>query len=91
MTVNPSLEVIKFLGDYKGEAFDIVLADPPFTQMMSDDVMKAASLSEVCVKGGLFVIESQAKEVILDEYGDFKLLDRKNFGDKKVSFYRKNN
>jgi len=82
-------EVLRYLRSYEGAPFDVVIADPPFTKMMSHDVMVAASESEVSTQGGMFVIESQAKERIEDEYAAYKLLDRRSFGNKKVSFFKK--
>jgi 16S rRNA (guanine966-N2)-methyltransferase len=41
-----NMEVIAFLKSYEGEAFDIIFADPPFTEKMAHFVVEAASESK---------------------------------------------
>ena len=82
-------DVVKYLKAHKGEAFDVIFVDPPFTQKMADEVMEALSLSSVGQNGSRVVIESGGHEKISDTYGAYLLEDRKLFGDKSVSYYRK--
>ena len=82
-------DVFAFLQSYKGEAFDIILVDPPFTEKLADQAMGALAVSLVGKTGSVAVIESARDEVIKDIYGSFKLLDRKKFGDKTLSVFEK--
>lgn len=69
--------------------FDIVLVDPPFTKKIANKVMEELSKSNVCHPEGVIAIESQKQEVIEDKYGEWEVWDRKDYGDKKLSFYKK--
>lgn len=83
-----NMEVISFLKSYKGAPFDIILADPPFTEKMAHFVVEAASQSEAFGPNTLLAIESERKERMDDEYGDLIRYKVKEFGDKYLSMFR---
>ncbi|MNK88809.1 Ribosomal RNA small subunit methyltransferase D [compost metagenome] len=83
-----NMEVISFLKSYKGAPFDIILADPPFTEKMAHFVVEAASHSEAFGPNTLLAIESERKERMDDEYGDLIRYKVKEFGDKYLSMFR---
>ncbi|MGZ3772824.1 MAG: 16S rRNA (guanine(966)-N(2))-methyltransferase RsmD [Pseudobdellovibrionaceae bacterium] len=82
-----NMDVIAFLKNYKGEAFDIVLADPPFTEKMAHDVMEAASQSLALSEQSIMAIESQKKERMEERYGSFVRYDQKDYGDKYLNMF----
>lgn len=83
-------DVIKFLAQYENECFDVILADPPFTEEMADEVMLAASQSKAFGAHTIMAIESAKREKIQDAYpNNTVLLDRRVFGDKILSFFHK--
>lgn len=84
-----SQDVLKFLKSYEGEPFDFIFADPPFTEAMAHDVMLAADTSAAFGAKTTLMIESARKERIDDEYVTLVRADRREFGDKILSFYRK--
>ncbi len=83
-------DVLRFLKSYRGEPFDIIFADPPFTKKMADEVMAIASHSEIFGSQSILAIESQAKEKMLAEYPPLVRFDFKEYGDKVLSFFRLN-
>ncbi len=82
-------DVLKFLKVYKGDAFDLIFIDPPFTEKMAHEVMEALSQSVAFGPQTLITIESQRKERIEDRYGDLQRYDSREFGDKILSFFSK--
>lgn len=82
-------DVFKYLRAYKGEAFHVVFVDPPFTEEIAHQCMEALAKSSVVAVGGVVVIESRSHERIDDQYDGFRLLDRREFGDKKASFFKR--
>ncbi|HEY8269866.1 MAG TPA: 16S rRNA (guanine(966)-N(2))-methyltransferase RsmD [Pseudobdellovibrionaceae bacterium] len=84
-----NMEVLTYLKSYQGEAFDIVFADPPFTEKMAHAVMEQINQSQAFGPQTLMVIESQRKERIEDSYGDIERYDHREFGDKILSFFAK--
>jgi 16S rRNA (guanine966-N2)-methyltransferase len=90
------IDVFKYLKRYEGPAFQIILADPPFTEKIADQVMIALSASKVIAPETIIAIESSAQEPIQDAYlsrdsalyPSLILLDRKKFGDKSLSLYQ---
>jgi 16S rRNA (guanine966-N2)-methyltransferase len=80
-------DVLRFLKGPFTEGFDIVLIDPPFTEAMADEVLKAYGQSELSRFGAKIFIEAGAKEVLQDQYGSILLEERKNYGDKFLSMY----
>ena len=82
-------DVLNFLRTYEGEPFDIIFADPPFTEKMAHDVMLAISQSKACGDHTLITIESEKRERMDDRYENLTQFDKKDFGDKFLSFFRK--
>jgi 16S rRNA (guanine966-N2)-methyltransferase len=88
------VDVFKYLKRYEGAPYELILADPPFTQKWADEVMKAIAAAPVLAAGTIVAIESASKETIGDFYPSspaiysLNLLDRKNFGDKNLSLFR---
>ncbi len=85
-TVNQR-DAFKYLKEYKGEPFQVILIDPPFTEALAHSCMTELAVSRAAGDGTIAVIESARREHIEDHYGAFHLLDRRAFGDKSASFY----
>lgn len=82
-------DVFQFLASYRGDSFDVILIDPPFTQCLADRVMLALSQHKSLFHAEtLSVIESVKQEVIHNDYPPLFLVDQKNYGDKKLSFFQ---
>jgi 16S rRNA (guanine966-N2)-methyltransferase len=82
-------DVYSYLEGYSGEPFDLVFIDPPFTERMAHPVLEAVAKSEVCREGGVVIIEASKHERVDDNYGVYKLLDRRDFGDKSAFIFRR--
>lgn len=82
-------DVISFLKSYEGEPFDLVFADPPFTEEMAHDVILAADESRVFHSQTILMIESGRREKVLEDYPNLTRYDLREFGDKFLSFFRK--
>jgi 16S rRNA (guanine966-N2)-methyltransferase len=82
-------DVISYLKSYSGVPFDVIFADPPFTEVMAHDVMVAICESQVFALNTVMTIESARKEKILDHYTGLERYDVREFGDKVLSFFRK--
>ncbi len=80
-------DVLRYLQGPFTEGFDIVFIDPPFTEEMGDEVLKAYGQSELARFAAKIFIEAGKKEVLGDQYGTLTLVDRKNYGDKYLSLY----
>lgn len=82
-------DVFDYIRGFNGQPFDLVFIDPPFTEKMAHDVLGAMAKSEVCRKGGMVIIEASKHERVDEAYGPFKLLDRRDFGDKSAFIFRR--
>lgn len=82
-------DVFKYLKAYRGEVFQVIFIDPPFTEKIAHEVMQALPKSKVAGPQTLVIIESSRHEQIDDKYDAFLLLDRREFGDKRASIFRK--
>jgi 16S rRNA (guanine966-N2)-methyltransferase len=82
-------DVIKFLQRYEGEPYDLIFADPPFTEKLAHKVLEGLSLSAVVGPETLIMIESSSHEVVLDQYPGLQRTDERDYGDKRVSFWRR--
>jgi 16S rRNA (guanine966-N2)-methyltransferase len=84
-----NMDVLQYLKTYQGESYDIIFADPPFTEKMAHAVMEQASGSLAFGAQTLLTIESERREKMEDRYGDLERYDHREFGDKILSFFRK--
>lgn len=82
-------DVLQYLKKYQGEAYDLILADPPFTEKMAHDVMQAMDMSQCFNENTLIAIESHKKERMDEEYANLYRYDFKDYGDKVLSFFTK--
>ncbi|MCB0367085.1 MAG: 16S rRNA (guanine(966)-N(2))-methyltransferase RsmD [Bdellovibrionaceae bacterium] len=80
-------DVFKFVKKWDGAPFDVVLADPPFTEKIAHPVMEILAQFPLVTPEGLIVIESSHQEPIGENYPPYNFLDRRSFGDKNVSFF----
>lgn len=84
-----NMDVLAYLKSYQGEPFDIIFADPPFTEQMAHEVMTFASQSAVFGETTKWAIESARKERLEDVYETLERYDAREFGDKILSFFHK--
>lgn len=82
-------DVLKYLGKYSGAAYDIVLADPPFTEKLAHSVLEALAKSAAVGPDTLVMIESSSHEKIHESYEGLECYDKRDYGDKHVSFWRR--
>lgn len=81
-------DVFKYLESYDGEPFDVVLADPPFTQAIAHDVMEALASSRVYGSDSVLVVEAARRERLETLYPPLREIDRRQFGDKLLAFFQ---
>lgn len=81
-------ETLKFLKKFEGQAYDLILIDPPFTEEMADEVMQALAQSKAFHSQTLISIESGRREIIQEDYKTLCRYDVREFGDKILSLYK---
>lgn len=69
-------------------AYDVILIDPPFTESLAHESLEALSQSQLFHSETMVVIESSAKERLEKAYGPLLVAHQKDYGDKKLSFFR---
>lgn len=82
-------DVISYIKKFNDEPFDVIFADPPFTEAMAHDVMLAASQSALFLPHTIMAIESARREKIEDDYNTLVRYDVREFGDKVLSFFKR--
>jgi 16S rRNA (guanine966-N2)-methyltransferase len=82
-------DVLNYLGNYHGAPYDVILADPPFTEKLADQVLEALATSAAVGLDSVIVIEASSHEVVKAVYPRLELRDRRDYGDKQISFWRR--
>ncbi len=85
------IDAFKFIDAFRGEPYDLVIADPPFTQSWAHDLCLKAGESRILKAGGVFVIEASSKERMEESYPGLIRLDQRTFGDKNLNFFEREN
>ncbi len=82
-------DVLKWLKRYQGEPYDLVIADPPFTEKMAHSVLQEIAASSAVGPQTTVVTESSSHETVLESYPNLEKFDERDYGDKRVSFWRR--
>jgi len=82
-------DVLKFLEKFVGEPFDIILCDPPFTKELAHDALTRIAASPAVGPSTTVVIEASSHERVDEAYSQLECFDRRDYGDKQVSFWRR--
>lgn len=83
------MDAFKYIRDYAGEPYDVVLCDPPFTRSWAHELAEAVAASRLLGPDSRLVIESAAKERMDENYPGLIRLDQRHFGDKYLNFFAK--
>lgn len=83
------IDAFKFLKNFSGEPYDVILADPPFTEAWAHDLATQIGAGSMLAPHGTLVIEASSKERMDEEYAGLIRLDRRTFGDKHLNFFGK--
>lgn len=81
-------DVIEFL-EKCTVSFGLIFIDPPFTEKMGHRVMLSLSKSKAYSETTIIAIESVKGEVMEDQYGELIRFDKRDYGDKVLSLFRK--
>lgn len=82
-------DVLKYLAKYDGLPYDLILCDPPFTLKLADSVMEKMKSSKAVGPETVIMIESSSHEKLLEAYEGLERTDERDYGDKRVSYWRK--
>jgi 16S rRNA (guanine966-N2)-methyltransferase len=82
-------DVLKYLKRYEGAPYDLVIADPPFTEKMAHSVLEGLSASGAVGPQTTVVTESSSHETVAESYPNLEKIDERDYGDKRVSFWRR--
>ncbi len=72
----------------QGRTFQLVFADPPYSQNVGLTVLEALSAAKLVTDGGLAVIETGRDEALPERVGDFERIDERTYGVTNVSIFR---
>src|SRR5262249_53514460 len=81
------VDAFKYIRDYEGPPYDIVIADPPFTRAWAHDLAEAIGASRLISEQSSVVIEASSKERMEQKYQGLIRLDQRVFGDKNLNFF----
>lgn len=82
-------DVLKYLRKYSGEPYDLILADPPFTEKLAHGVLQELSKSAAVGPVTIIMLEASSHETVLEVYEGLERTDDRNYGDKRVTFWKK--
>jgi 16S rRNA (guanine966-N2)-methyltransferase len=82
-------DVLKYLEKYAGEAYDLILCDPPFTEKLANSTLEALARSQAVGPNTTIMIESSSHETVLDHYEGLERTGERDYGDKRVTFWCK--
>ncbi len=67
--------------------FDLVFADPPYNKGLGDKALASLVMGQWLNLGAIVVLEEAVKAIVADASG-LALIDRRDYGDTQVRFYR---
>ena len=81
------VDAFKYISNYSGEPYDVVIADPPFTRAWAHDLAEAIGASRLLGPETVVVIEASSKERVGTDYPGLARWDEREFGDKRLHFF----
>ena len=82
------LDAFRYLRDFVGEPYDVVICDPPFTEALAHSLAETIGAKPgLLAADGMLIIEASAKERMDETYPGLTRLDRREFGDKHLNFF----
>jgi 16S rRNA (guanine(966)-N(2))-methyltransferase RsmD len=73
----------------KGERFDIIFMDPPYSEQLCTEVIKSIEKNKILAENGLIICEHHLREKLDQEICEYKKVDEKSYGKKTLTFYTK--
>jgi 16S rRNA (guanine966-N2)-methyltransferase len=80
-------DVLKWVSKYVGQPFDIIMADPPFTESLAHATLELLAQSPAVGTAKTVVVEASSHERVDDGYENLVCWDRRDYGDKMISFW----
>ena len=83
-------DALKFAAKYDGPPYDVVLIDPPFPLKICSQILEELERNgNISHPGTVFAIEHQEHEPLLEQIGELVRTDQRDYGDKRVSFFKR--
>lgn len=82
-------DVLKYLKRYEGNPYDLIFADPPFTEKLADATLEALASSKAVGPETIVMIESSSHETVKEAYEGLERTAERDYGDKRVSYWRR--
>ena len=79
---------IAMLDKLKGQKFDLVFLDPPYSKNLVDEALISIVKNGIINEAALIIAESNFNDVLPQEIGVLKLVKSQKYGDTVLSFYR---
>jgi len=80
-------DAFAYIERYAGDPYDVVIADPPFTQKLAHALGEAIGASRLLHPESWIVIEASSKERMDEAYPGLTRFDQRVFGDKHLNFF----
>ena len=81
------VDAFSYVEAYRGEPYNLILADPPFTRAWAHDLTTKIGESTLLAAAAIFVVEASSKERMDENYLGLNRLDQRTFGDKHLNFF----
>ena len=81
------VDAFSYVEAYRGEPYNLILADPPFTRAWAHDLTLKIGASLLLAPEAIFVVEASSKERMDENYPGLNRLDQRPFGDKHLNFF----
>jgi 16S rRNA (guanine966-N2)-methyltransferase len=78
---------LRFLQRRPKGVFDVIFADPPYQKGLASDCFKVLDRRRCLGNHGRFVVEHSRREAIPSEGDVLRLLDRRGYGDTRISVF----
>ena len=82
------IDAVAGLASLKGQQFDRIYVDPPYTSPIYLPVLEALSTFNLLMDGGEIAIESGRRLRLPSQIGNFQIVSIRRYGRTEITFYR---
>ncbi|MEI7589712.1 MAG: 16S rRNA (guanine(966)-N(2))-methyltransferase RsmD [Deltaproteobacteria bacterium] len=72
----------------RGEAFDVIFADPPYTKGVHEEVLALFANKKLLRENGVLIIQHASHDSVQNVFSGLFLEQRRKYGKSQLSFYR---
>jgi len=80
-------DALQSLPRFAAGSFDLIFLDPPYAQGLAERALAEIAKRDLLSSDGILCVETGAKELLPEDFGQLKRIDQRRYGTIMINFY----